>query len=675
MAYGKPSAPESDDGPVPVERDARFWVSKEKRRDGRDRFQIVDEFVDSVSSWFETRHARNVEYLKHYGVSYNDYGQASQRPFDDELKFNISEPSVDTAVNKVCKSRVVPMALTTGGTYTERQKAKKFNRFISGLFLESGVFEKDYQWTTDAFIGDCGVAKVMEVDERVVVERCDPSRIFWDPEEAMLTGEVSIIVEDVPIDRYKLVELLKEWDACGKLEDTLEACTKAVMEAQYDANDGRYFKRHNQHDVVLVREAWHAKSSAKAKDGIHVISLKGRKDLVAQKHDSVRVPHVFMTRKVPLYGLTSPGLMAVILPGQKEYDKVTERLRVAHDTLGVSRVIMRKGSYVGKGQLDDVPSSIIEVDDIAGDVRELNMQPAHPDVYSYRQSLVADVQLTAGIPEMSMSGKPPEGVTAAKALATLDDIVAEKLSQPLRCRERFFIRLAELILERVALISKRHRGKYVVQNENGKYLETLNYKDVAVPFGSYRLKCFPTNFLSQTPSVRYERLAEMHGNGEISELEFRSLSEIPDLESDNDLETAPQDIVDMCIDAILSKGKAFTAEAFDDHALIVQRGMKAYNLARVESPDPDEEPEKWSQHTARLKVLANYINSAINWLKPPQPAPNVAAGGAPPPPGPADMGPMGMMPPPGAPLPPPMGGQPFNPYQPPMQEMVSNGMV
>lgn len=222
----------------------------------------------------------------------------------------------------------------------------------------------------------------------------------------------------------------------------------------------------------------------------------------------------------------------------------------------------------------------------------------------------------------------------------------------------------------------RHRGKYVVKSDGGKRIEELNWKDVGFQYGSYRLQVFPTNFLSQTPSVRYDRLSEMHQNGEISEMEFRSLSEIPDLEADNDLETAPQDVVDMCIEAIMEKKVAVVAEAFDDHALIVQRGMKAYNKARVEAPDPDDNPDEFREHRMKMKLLANYINSARNWLQPAPPSPTASVAGSVQSSGPVDQGPMGMMPPPvGPPLQGPQaGGPPVNPFGPPTGEMISNGM-
>lgn len=664
----------SDMAVVPA-RDARFWLSPEERAGGQPRYQIVDQLVDSVRPWFDRRRERLAEYLKYYGISYEDYGQSSVIPHEEQLRFNVCEPIVDAAVNKVCKSRIVPMAITVGGSAEDRTKAKNFNRFISGLFMELGLFEMDYALTTEAFVGDCAIARVVEDNGRVKVQRCDPNCVYFDPEESVLTGRLSWIAEDVFIDRWKLVELVKRWDSMGKLECSLEEALEAVLSCNHDSSDHRFFMRQNQHDVVMLREAWHAKSDPDCDDGCHIISIKGKMTLVAEEFGDEEVPHEFLTRKVPLYGVTSPGLMCSIIGGQKEYDEVTERLRLGHRDIGIPRVAVRRGA-VNLNEINNHPNGIVEVDDPDGDIRPLQLQPAHPDVYTYRKDIFADLQITSGVPDMSLSGKPPEGVTANSALSTLDDLVAEKLSQPLRCRERFFVRIGEKALRMVGQIAKRHRGKYVVKAEDGRVLDTINWKDVNIPFGSFKLKCFPTNFLSQTPSVRYQRLTEMLQNGQISEIEWRALSEIPDLEHESDLKAAPQNVVDKCIEAIMTKGTPIIAEAFDDHGLIIKRGMSHYNIARLEVPDRAEDPEGYRRHQSRMRLLADYINSAANWMKPPPPPPNTAGVGQPSP-GPEqamDMGMVGMVPPP-APPQPGGGGDPMvNPYGPPPADAISNGM-
>ena len=54
------------------------------------------------------------------------------------------------------------------------QAGQAFNRFISGLFWEAGVFENDYRWSTDAMVPRLWVAKVCDRGGRVCVERVDP---------------------------------------------------------------------------------------------------------------------------------------------------------------------------------------------------------------------------------------------------------------------------------------------------------------------------------------------------------------------------------------------------------------------------------------------------------------------------------------------------------------------
>jgi hypothetical protein len=676
---------------IPNDRDSRFWIraGEEGRRLDVKPHQLLDAWVDSISGWHEERRNRILEYLREYGISYENYGQSTQRPTDDNIKVGLVENAVDTAAIKVCKTKIIPFVITRGGTLTERENAKLANRFLAGCFEESDVFALDRKAVKDALIGDLGILKVCEREERVMVERGNPLNVWWDPEEALLTGKVSRFVEDHYVDKYQLVEMVKDWHARGKLEDCvdeedLEKVIQDIVSAQYDARDSAYFQRTSGvTDVVMLREAWHLKSSSKAKDGRHLLTLKGKRTLVFEDFHEEELPHVFYTRKDPQYGLTSPGMVSAIFSLQREHSEVVDRIRDGHRSNGVNRIIIRTGSEILP--LDDTPGAIYHTADPNGDVRDWPGIPVPPQTYEYEDRLVQRLQMTAGIPEMQMNGKLPEGITAAKSISMLTDIVTERLSPTITARESASQGLARRILSAVRRIAKRHRGKYVVRtdSESGKVLEDIDWREIELPVGSYRLAIFPTNFLSQTPAARYEYLSEMRGKGEISDAEFRSLSEIPDLENQSDLDTAPQDVVDKCIEGILSKGKVFVAESFDDHQLIVIRGKNAYNLARLQCPDLDEDPEGYRYHQKCLKRLANYINSAANWLKPPEQAPGAAAGGMPPPPDPmgGSMMPPGMPPPMdpmmgAAPFAPPMPGPPMggpNPFGPGPEELMSNG--
>ena len=588
-------------------RDGRWWLTGEEGVGKQKPHEVIDKVISAVKPFFDARKQLHDSYMREYGISKEKYGQTTNRPWEEDIEFSHAANVIDTVVTKVCKSRIVPMALTSGGSYGDRRKAKLFNRLISGLFWESGVFENDYRWSTDCLVKDCGAAKVVARGGRVVVERLDPDSLYWDPAEAYLTGKVRTIYEESFIDRFRLLELLKEWDA-----DTPEN-VKHVQEVLYESTDDPMYASAHNVDLVRVREAWHLPSGKGAKDGKHCVTVKDL-TLVMEDYDEESLPHELLTNKLPVYGLTSPPLMAKIIGPQREYNRLMESFRNAHATLGRPSVFLRRQANINKAEVDDVAGSFIMVDDPATDVREWNPQPLHPQNYDWAQNILSNMEKVASVPETNLAGKPPEGISAAKALQLLDDIVAEKLTQFIRAREKFYCNIAEKCLQ----VSRRLAGSggtYKVLAETGEHreLEEVNLADCDIPIGSYRLKVFPTSFLSQSPSARYEFLSEMRQRGDIDELEFRQLVDMPDLDAENDLETATVDIIDQCVEAILSRGLAFTAEAFDDHVLIVQRGSKAYNLARLRAPE--QGTKEYKQHRERLRALKEYILSAMHWLK------------------------------------------------------------
>lgn len=639
--------------------------------------EVIDKVIASFKTWHDQRRAKHAEYVTEYGVSKENFGLTTNRPHVETLEYQHATNVIDTVVTKVCKSQIVPMALTSGGSWGERKRAKGFNRFISGLFWEAGVFENDFRWTTDCLVKDCGVAKVVLRGGRVRVERCDPDNIYWDPGEALLTGKVRTIYEEHFIDRFQLLSMMDEW-GCSK-----ELCDY-VRELRYEGKDDPVYNSPHNQDLVRVREAWHLPSGKGADDGKHAMCVKGA-TLLLEEYDSELLPHVILTNKFAIYGLTAPPLMAKLLGPQREYNRVQRKLQESHALLGVPRLLVRRGAKLNKAELDDVPGSIVYVDTLE-DVKEWNAAPASPDTYHYAEGVLADMEKSAGLPDTNLQGKPPEGISAAKALQLLDDIVAEKLTQMIRCRERFYTQIAELALECTRKATRGGDYTVLAETKEGRQLDKVKLADVDINVGSYKLKVFPTSFLSQSPSARYEFLSEMRQRNDIDEGEFRQLVDMPDLESENDLETSTIDIIDQNIDAIMNGDTFPLAEAFDDHVLIVQRGSKAYNLARLRAPKRGE--KEYDDFQERLRALKEYVMSAKFYLEPPEEAapdavdaggaPMNAMGGAPGmQPGmiPTDQGMLGMVPqgplgPPPIPVA-PGTPQPMNPFTP--QEALSNG--
>jgi hypothetical protein len=648
-------------------RDARWWELKEG--EGTEPHDIIWSVLGSLRVHHTSRAERNKECCRFYGVDMDNHGEPHTKIFDDRLTFNQAENTIDTVVSKVCKSRILPMAITTGGTWSERRKAKLFNRFIEGLFESTGVYDNDTKWEIDCHVQDCAVAKVYDDDGQVAIERVQPNNIRFDPGEAAC-GTLNTIYQVHYMDRLVLLDKMEAW---GCDDDDIAY----VKELRYTAEDDQFFAYPHQSDLVMVVEAWHRKVSRRTK-GKHSVIVKGRTLINNEPYNLTKLPFLLLTYKPPIVGVTCPSLMLRLISPQKEYDKITEKLRESHEVMGVPRLIANRDSNIALMEVNDIPGSIILVDGSPNDaIHEWNATPATSQTYEYRTSIVADMLASSGIPELNAHGSAPEGIKSGKAIQLLDDIVAERLSAHMRVREKFYVDMAELALEVVRGIVGSS-GEYKVFATNSKrVLDEIDFQECDIPVGSYRLKVFPTSFLSKTPAARYDMLSDMRQRGDIDEIEFRQLLDMPDLDSENDMETATADIIDMCVDAILTKGMVFVAEPFDDHQLIVRRGMKAYNLARVQRPS---DGRKAKDYDKRLRALSDYITSAAKFMLPPQPPAGAGPAGAgpagAPPAGPTDTGLAGMVPPqaPGAPLPPNGPPPQGNPYGNPMESLSNMPM-
>lgn len=66
---------------------------------------------------------------------------------DRRLTLNVVKSCVDTVVSKMCKDKVKPTFLTSGGKWIQQQKAKELQKFVDGVFYEGGIYEVEY----DAF--------------------------------------------------------------------------------------------------------------------------------------------------------------------------------------------------------------------------------------------------------------------------------------------------------------------------------------------------------------------------------------------------------------------------------------------------------------------------------------------------------------------------------------------
>src|SRR5690606_33942866 len=112
----------------------------------------------------------------------------------------------------------------------------------------------------------------------------------------------------------------------------------------------------------------------------------------------------------------------------------------------------------------------------------------------------------------------------------------------------------------------RYRGK--------KGLETISWKDVLLDFESFRMRVFPVSALSKQPAARFAQLTELLNAQAITVEQFKRLFDLPDLEAENELDSADTDVIDRAMDIMVTTGRYLSPEPFDNLDLIIQRAGK-----------------------------------------------------------------------------------------------------
>ena len=522
----------------------------------------------------------------------------------------------------------MPFAKTVRGKFSERRRARDFNNWIEGVFSECRVFDRDPLWVTDALLFDGAIAKVIDEDDEVTVDRVFPWEIAVDPQEARY-GSPRTLYQRHYIDRMVLWEDFRgdrgKRDARREIEDA----TRATGEDMF-SKDGAS-------DMLAVTEAWHLASGQNSMYCLYVMCLDNA--TLTERPWEGGFPFAFLHRKMPVAGFWSPGLMKRLIPGQLEHDELSRKLQESHSIMGVPRLIIPRQANVKKAHLDDEIGSAVEFDGPQAPT-EWNAMPAHPQTYQHRETVAAEMLQFSGVSAMSAQSEKPAGITAARgALQVLDDVESIRMGPFNRNRDAFYVKLAELILDTARDIATRNGG-YVVTNRGKRNVTQIDLAKVEIGKDKGVVEVWPSSLLAKKPAAKIQQLEDWLKLGAIDVDRFRQLSEIPDLESEADYDAAPQDCADQAIERAL-EGKTVAVEPFHPHELIFARGVLAYDHELSEGADPDELGPLRSLITDCQAAIDAKAAKAAAVAPPPPVAP-----GAPPPPMP------GAPPPnPGAPAP------------------------
>jgi len=214
---------------------------------------------------------------------------------------------------------------------------------------------------------------------------------------------------------------------------------------------------------------------------------------------------------------------------------------------------------------------------------------------------------SVGITESQVKGETSPGVTAAVAMMSEMEISDVRHRSVSLGQEKSVEELGELIVR---------LGQDA--NPNVSYQgRKINFSTINKAIKSGKMRSFPLSGLPQSIPGRQQEIENQYRNGQLTKAQYQKLKGYPVTSSSNDEQTAPIDLIDAQLDAIVETGEFQIVIPFQDLVAAKDKAMRRFQREMVRKLD-----------RKKLQMLAMYL-AQVNERLQEQPQPAQAAPMAP----------------------------------------------
>ncbi len=477
--------------------------------------------------------------LYNYLASTSTLDNSQQMPMGRPTA-NVVYSCIDTITSMITQDRPQPTFLTNEGHYKERRIAKELNNFIMGEFYRTEA----YQLGAEAFRDSCmfgnGFVKVYRKDDKVELARTLETELLVDFNDGYYRNPRGLI-------QTKLCDR-------GVLADEMPEAEKKIYQAVSGTVDNSPQSKDTISDQIIVSEGWHLPSGKNAKDGRHVI-VCSEGTLLDETWKRPYFPFGKLDYNQNPANWFSQGLAEILFPTQMEIYKLLIIASQAIELNGVPRIIISELSKVLETAFNNNIDSIIKVKTMAEAPQFINATSNNQEIYDYIKWLIEIAYEMSGISAMSAQAKKAPGLNSGEAIREANDLQSARFAAVERRYQDFFPDLARKMTD-LAIDIAEETGSYttVYPGKDGTREVELP-KVTSTLRDTYVIQCFNQSSLPKDPAGRQAKLSEMLAAGEISNQEFRRLSNFPDLEQSDQLAVALEERILHDLDAIVEDGK------------------------------------------------------------------------------------------------------------------------
>ena len=608
----------------------RWWLANKKNL-----YQELFAYVSKLDSRQQYRVADNLTFARlygnydHVGLDAFNYSRAvSTYNVTNRVTLNVVQSMVDTVVSKVTKNKPKATFLTSGGDFSLQSKAKKLTKFVEGIFS----FTDFYQLAALAFKDSCifgtGCLKIFVENGEIKAER-------------VFIGEIKI--DDIESYYGKPRQVHQEkWLPKDVVKAMFPGFELEIDNASYpDEKTFQNVQGSRLKDMVRVIESWHLPSGPNAKDGKHTICISTA-TLLDEPYYKDYFPFVFFRWNTRPVGFFGQGLAEQLQGIQLEMNKILRTIQVSMHLVSVPKLLVEASSKIVSSHLNNRIGGVIKYAGTPPQYAPLGGIPG--ELFSHLDRLFSRAYEIAGVSQLAAQSQKPAGLDSGKALREFNDLETERFMSVAKRYEKCFMDAAEIMIETAKDLYEL-KGDYKVKAKDGKFIDTISWKDVNMDADKYMMQIFPTSALSSTPAARLADVQDLLAAGFIDKEDALKLLDFPDLEAAMNLLNADSNNLERLIETMMDEGKYFPPEPYQNLENAVRKVQQAYLLYRMQGAPED-----------RLELLRQFMEDCQNLIEKaaqPEGPPMPMSGG----PGPEAGAPAPEAPAPQAPAGPPAMGE------------------
>lgn len=472
--------------------------------------------------------------LYNYLASNSTLDSSNQLPIGRPTA-NVVYSCTDTLVSQLSQDRPQPTFLTDGGHYKERKQAEELNSFIQGEFFRTKAYDLGPFALRDSCVLGNGLVKVFPRDKKVALERTLETELLTDFNDSYY-GSPRQLMQLKLVDRSVLYEI-----APGK-EEIIEGAVHGNVDTTPRSSE-------TVSDQIIMAEAWHLPSGEGANDGRHVWVCSNGVILDEDFHKK-DFPFAKLSYNPNIVGWFSQGLAEILMPTQMEIYRMLIVASQNIELMGVPRVLIDEMSKILETSFNNRTGSIIKYRNNKPEF--VNAMGNSPEVMPWIQWLIQNAYQMAGISQMSAAARKTPGLNSGEAIREANDLQSARFAALERRYQNFYTDLAYLMID-CAKDIKEEEGSYSTVYAGKDGARNVDF-DKDLMRDSYVIQCFQQSSLPKDPSGRQAKLSEMLAANEITNQEFRRLSDFPDLKQSDQLANALEDRILYMLDKIVDDG-------------------------------------------------------------------------------------------------------------------------